>query len=251
MQQVNFRDVNLLLFGGIPLFFFFTFRFFKNDFPLFLKNRQKKKFFFFRLPTLPLSTVRRASVNSRCRLGLPVCASSVSGRCSKVPYLHSPLRTRNLTPTAMLRVGVRRGLLRRGWWCGGEGEGGDGFVAGLRTGSKWSQEFYPSKSSICTPSLSTIITLHTHSLSPSLSLSLTHTHWHSGLPAAAIWFCCSIPQSVIACYTCAKNATITYRKSTRFFSLTQRLHSPSSSPPPLPWSKQSSAPKSESSIVLD
>ena len=32
------RDVNLPLFGGIPRFFF-TFRFLKNDFPLFLKNR--------------------------------------------------------------------------------------------------------------------------------------------------------------------------------------------------------------------
>ena len=36
------RDVNLPLFGGIPLFFF-TFRFFQNYFPLFFENRKKKK----------------------------------------------------------------------------------------------------------------------------------------------------------------------------------------------------------------
>ena len=38
----NYRDVNLPLFGGIPLFFR-VFRVFSNDFPLFLKNRLKKK----------------------------------------------------------------------------------------------------------------------------------------------------------------------------------------------------------------
>ena len=40
----NTRDVNLSLFGRIPLFFF-TFRLFKTDFPLFLKNRKQKIFF--------------------------------------------------------------------------------------------------------------------------------------------------------------------------------------------------------------
>ena len=60
------RDVNLPLFGEIPLFFFFFFFlyfplfffFFFNDFPLFLKNRtQKKKKMFVRLPTPPLSSI--------------------------------------------------------------------------------------------------------------------------------------------------------------------------------------------------
>ena len=72
---------------------------------------------------------------------------------------------------------------------GGGGGGGDGFVSGLRTGSKWSQEFYPSKSSICTPSLSTLITLHTHTLSLPLSLSYTHTHTPLTFRAAS---CCDL-----------------------------------------------------------
>ena len=57
------RDVNLPLFGGIPLFIF-TFRFFQNYFPLFLKNRtQKKKKII--TDTATIASVRIASVNSR------------------------------------------------------------------------------------------------------------------------------------------------------------------------------------------
>ena len=175
------RDVNLPLFGGIPLFFFY--------FPLFLKIifrffwKIAKIVFFISLPTPPLSTVRRASVKSRWRLGLPVCAFpfpvEVHGRSSK---------RRIYTPAAMLRVGVQPWPPRR---RGGEG---GGLVAGWRMGLKWSQEFRPSNSSICTSSLSTFITshthahthTHTHSLSLSFSLSLSYTHALSGLPTATI-----------------------------------------------------------------
>ena len=62
--QVSIRDVNLPLFGGIPLFIF-TFRFFQNYFPLFLKNCTKKKKK--KKKSLPrtIASVRIASVNSR------------------------------------------------------------------------------------------------------------------------------------------------------------------------------------------
>ena len=97
-------------------FFFFTFRFFKNDFPRFLKNHTPQKLFF-RLPTPPLSTVRRALVNSRWRHGLPVCASSVSGRSSKVPIStgHSKSDAHGHAVcwrTACAALTRRRG----GWW---------------------------------------------------------------------------------------------------------------------------------------
>ena len=93
---VYHRDVNLPLFGGIPLFFFFTFRFFKNDFPLFFiksptkKKKKKKK------PvsdTATVGRVQRAVVNS-----LGFCS------LSKFERTVSLLGTRSLTPTAMLRV---------------------------------------------------------------------------------------------------------------------------------------------------
>ena len=68
-------------------------------------------------------------------------------------YLHS--RHSKSDAHGHAAVGVQRALPQRG---GGEGDG-------------------LSNSSICTPSFSTLITLHTHtySLSPSLSLSLSHT----------------------------------------------------------------------------
>ena len=70
-------------------FFFIVSAFLKTIFGFLLKNRPKK--FFFRLSTPPPSTFRRASVNSRWHLDLPVRASSVSGLrlSSKAPHLHS------------------------------------------------------------------------------------------------------------------------------------------------------------------
>ena len=102
------RDVSLPLFGGIPLFFWLS-AFLKMIFRFFWKIANKK--IFFRVPTLPLSTDRRASVNSQWRLGLPVCASSVSGWNSKAPYLHTALKIWRPQPCC---VGVQRGLPGRG-----------------------------------------------------------------------------------------------------------------------------------------
>ena len=153
------RDVNLPLFGGIPLFFFFTFRFFKNDFPRFLKN-QKKKF---------LSFTNTATIDSSKSFGKQSVTPWFAGMRffrfrSKFESAVSPLSIRNLTFATMLRVGVQLALPQRG----AEGDG-------------------LSNSSICTSSFSTLITLHTHTLSLSLSLTLSYTHTHTHtLPAAAI-----------------------------------------------------------------
>ena len=72
------RDVDLPLFGGIPPPpppppFFFLLSTFLKWFSTFFENHRK---IFFRLPTPPLSHVRRALVNSRWCLGLPVFESS-------------------------------------------------------------------------------------------------------------------------------------------------------------------------------
>ena len=175
-----FRDVNLPLFGEIPLFFF-TFRFFENDFPRFLKKSQKKK----KKKKKKISFTDTATIDCSKSFGKQSVTSWFAGMRffrfrSKFESAASPLGIRNLTLAAMLRVGIQRALPHRG---GGEGDG-------------------LSNSSICTPSFSTLITLHTHththtraraythtrthSLSLSLSLSHTHIHWHSGLPAAVI-----------------------------------------------------------------
>ena len=76
-------------------FFFFTFRFFSNDFPLFSKNRRKKKVSVF--DTATLGGFQRASVNSHGRLGLPVFAPSISGQSTKSPIStrHSKFDTRS------------------------------------------------------------------------------------------------------------------------------------------------------------
>ena len=81
------RDVNLPLFGGIPLFFF-TFRFFENDFPRFLKNRNnnRKKFFF--------SFANTATIDCSKSFGkhigdVLVCRYALLPFPVEVPYLHS------------------------------------------------------------------------------------------------------------------------------------------------------------------
>ena len=134
----------------------------------FWKTANKK--IFFRVLTLPLSMVRRASVDSQWRLGLPVCASSVSGRNSKAPYLHTALKIWRPQPCC---VGVQHGLPGRG-----RGEG-----------DHQTQAFAP-------PSFP-LSSHHTH----------THTDIQG---CQLLRFRRSMPRSVLACYTHTKNATVIY-----------------------------------------
>ena len=90
--------------------FFFTFRFFKNDFPLFLKNR-KQKFFF--------SCTDTATINGSKSFSKQSVTSWFAGMrvfrfWSKFESTVPPHSTQNLMPAAMLRVGVQRGLPGRG-----------------------------------------------------------------------------------------------------------------------------------------
>ena len=69
------------------------------------------------LPTPPLSTVRRASVNSRWRHGLPVCASSVSGQSSKVPISTRHSKSDAHGHAACWHTACAASTRRRGgWW---------------------------------------------------------------------------------------------------------------------------------------
>ena len=89
--NLHIRDVNLPLFGGIPLFFLLS-AFLKMIFRFFWKIAGKKK------PNpVPLGGFQRASVNSHGRLGLPVRAPSVSGQSTKAPIStrHSKSDTRS------------------------------------------------------------------------------------------------------------------------------------------------------------
>ena len=73
------RDVNLHLFGGIPLFFFRPFRFFSNDFLLF--------FFFFKWPKEKNTGLQhRHYWESLKSFGKQSLTSSVSGQSSKASY---------------------------------------------------------------------------------------------------------------------------------------------------------------------
>ena len=137
--------------------FFLLSAFLKMIFRFFWKI--KKNFFLFRLPIPPLHTIRRALVNSRWRLGLPVWASSISGQCLKVPYLHSAL---------MLAYSATR---RGRWWFSGGME--DGLEVMARVLPIELQHLHP-------------LPFHPHHFSLSLSHTHTHTHTHSGLPAATI-----------------------------------------------------------------
>ena len=152
--------------------FFFTFRFLKNYFPLFLKNRKQK--FFFRVPTPPLSIVRRASVNSQWRLGLLVCASSVSGRSSKAPYLHSALKIWHPQPCCVLAYSVD---------CLDEGEG------------------------------RVIIQLKHLRPLPFLSHHFTHTHTHTDIhwfrAASCYDFAVACHDFAVACHGQSLHATLT------------------------------------------
>ena len=152
----SFRDVNLPLFGGIPLFFLLStflkmiFRFFFIKSPT--KKKKKKAGFWH----CKVGRVQRAVVNS-----LGFCF------LSKFERTVSLLGTRNLTPTAMLRVMWRKTVRYSA------GRGG-GQVVGWRRGSKWSQ-----LSQSCTL---TIQLQHLHPLPfplPSHPDHFTHTHTHT------------------------------------------------------------------------
>ena len=96
----------------------------------------------------------------------------------------------------------------------------------------------PSNSSICTPSLSTLITSHTHTHTHTHTLSLplihTHTHTHTDIQGCQLLRFRPMLWSVLACYTHAKNATVTYRKIDLILFLTQRLNNPSFLHPTFP-----------------
>ena len=172
--------MSIFRFSAEFLFFFLLSAFLKMIFRVFWKIAKKN--FFFRLPTPPLSTVRRASVNSRWRHGLPVCASSVSGRSSKVRYLHSTFEIWCSRPCYVLAYSVR---------CLNEEEGR---VMVYRTPAFAPPPFPPSP-----------LYTHTLSLSLSLSLSLCLSLSHCQL----LRFRHSMVGSVLVCYTRAKYATVT------------------------------------------
>ena len=126
------RDVNLPLFGGIPLLFF-AFLFFRNHFPLFLVSRQqqqkkKKKQKQKTKPVSDADTVRRVQRACHCResskrstVGRVQRASvrgcslfTVLSQSSKARYLHSALEIRHPQPcTACLEEGEGGGQVGR------------------------------------------------------------------------------------------------------------------------------------------
>ena len=229
LPKSKFRDVNLLLFGGIPLFFF-TFRFFRNDFPLFLKNRPKK--FCFRLPTLPLSTVRRASVNSRWRLGLryALLPFPVDVRKCRISTLNSSLEIWRPQQCCVLAYSV--GCFDEG---GGGGRGGEGrwFCGGIEDGLEVNAWVLPIEIQHLHP-----LPFHphhfTHTLSL-LSLSLLHTHTHThthtdiqGCQLLRFDFAVACPGQSLHVIL-APNCDDHLQKIDPIFFLTQRLHS---QPPP-------------------
>ena len=111
-------------------FFFFTFGFFKNDFPLFLKNRREKILV---SDTATLWGFQRASVNSHGHLGLPLRAPSVSGQSTKAPIStrHSKSDTRSHAKESRSQNLVTYSAAASR--CSGRGrrvgEGGGGLVA--------------------------------------------------------------------------------------------------------------------------
>ena len=180
-------------------FFFFTFRFFQNYFPRFLKNRQKK---FFSLPTPPLSGVRIASVNSRWRLGLPVCAFFRFR--SKFESAASPLSGRSHAACWRIAWAASTGV-KEGWWFSGGME--DGLEVIARVLPFELQHMHPLP----------FHPYHTYTHTHTLSLSLTDIQGCQ-LPRFR-------PSGQFACYTCAKNITVT-EKFTWFYILAQRLNNP-------------------------
>ena len=176
MHLYNWRCAGMSIFrfsAEFRFFFFSLSAFLKMIFRFFLKITNKK--FFSRVPTPPLSVVQRASVNSQWRLGLRVCSSSVSGRSSKALYRHSALKIWRPQPCCMLAYSVD---------CLDEGEGR--VIIELK-------HLHPPPFPLSS--------LYTH----------THTHTHTDIQVCQLLrFRGSMPRSVLACYTHAKNATVTY-----------------------------------------
>ena len=191
-------------------FFFFS-TFFKKFFLFFLKIAKKTKKF--SLLTLPLSSIRIASVNSQWRLGLPVCAFFHFR--SKFESAASPLSGRSHTACwRIVWAASTRG--KGGWWFSGGMEDGLEVIARvLPFELQHMHPFHPHHT-------------HTH------SLSLSHTHTHTDIQGCQLprFQCCG----QFACYTCAKDITVT-KKSTWFYILTQRLNNPSAPlhPSPSHW----------------
>ena len=211
------RDVNLPLFGGITLFFF-TFRFFKNCFPLFLKNRHQIFFISF----IDTATIDRSKSFGKQSVtswfaGMHFSVSGLSTRskfgASKAPFLHA-----------------RLGCLDEGggWWFSGGME--DGLEVIARVLPIELQHLHPLSFHRHHFSLS-------HTLTLSLSLSLTHTHTHT--LRAANWY-----DFAVACSGQSWHATLAPKmlrslteKSTWFYFLAQWLNNPPflSPPSPLHW----------------
>ena len=128
----------------------------------------------------------------------------------------SPLCTRNMTPAAMLRVGVQHGLPRRG---GGDG---DSLEAEWRTAlvAGWMGDGLEVIARI----LPILLPFHPHHFTHSLSLTLSHTH--------------SCYDFAVACNGQSLHSILapktlqSLKKINPISFLAQRLNSPSSPPPP-------------------
>ena len=116
-NYVYIRDVNLQLFGGIPLLFF-AFRFFRNHFPLFLeKSLTKKK------KKKEAGVRRRHCQESSKSFGTRLLAFPVLSQCG-ISTRHLKSDTCNHAPPAS-RKGKGRVVVR---WRDGVGrEGGGGW----------------------------------------------------------------------------------------------------------------------------
>ena len=187
--KVLSRDVNLPLFGGIPLFFLlsaflkFTFRFFWKIAKIF--------FFYFITDTTTIDCSKSFGKESETSW-FAVVRFSISGWSTrskfKAPYLHARSHAA-CWRTAMAASTKGRG----GWWFSGGMEDGLEVIARVLHPLPFRPHHFT----------------HTHTLS--LSLSHTHTHTHFQV-CQLLRFRRSMLWSVLACYTRAKNATITCRK---------------------------------------
>ena len=152
-------------------FFFFTFRFFENHFPL----------FFLKLPTKKKQTGLQHHHCRESSKGLPLSGEFTELRYadarffvfwSKFESAVSPLGTRNLTPAAVRRLDEGRW----GWWLGG------GMVEGLEmivTEPALTIELQHLHPPPSPPPLLSHINLHRHVHTGSHTHTHTHTHIHT------------------------------------------------------------------------
>ena len=153
-------------------FFFFTFRFFENHFPLFFKK----------LPTKKKKKKKGSLQHHHCRetsKGLPpsgeftelrYAGARFFGFWSKFESAVSPLSTRNLTPPTVRRLDEGRW----GWWLGGGmGEGLEMIV------TEPVSVLWPSNSSICTPLPFPLPFSPASIYTDTYTLAHTHTHRHT------------------------------------------------------------------------